>query len=219
MRTHLAGFTLAITLAAASHAAPGFDDPAPQQYVIEKRASEIDPRAREHPEINFVFADGKGKPQDLQHAVVDTRVAPRGKLVIWLMAYRKELFDRTSSYGLHSIQVHYANSWFSKISKQVGKGAGLGDVRIEAATGEDHSPLIEIPKPDGMQERAFQFVNWLAVENPQGNWAQFINADGSGLVWEKIIIAGASHGSTTGARFAKHQKVDRVVMFCGPRPV
>ena len=30
-------------------------------------------------------------------------------------------------------------------------------------------------------------------------------------------MAGASHGSTTSARFAKHQKVSRVVMFCGPR--
>jgi hypothetical protein len=30
-------------------------------------------------------------------------------------------------------------------------------------------------------------------------------------------MAGASHGATTAARFAKHQRVDRVVMFCGPR--
>jgi hypothetical protein len=30
-------------------------------------------------------------------------------------------------------------------------------------------------------------------------------------------MAGSSHGSTTAARFAKHQRVDRVVMFCGPR--
>jgi len=32
-----------------------------------------------------------------------------------------------------------------------------------------------------------------------------------------VIISGSSHGSTTAARFAKHQAVDRVVMFCGPR--
>jgi len=30
-------------------------------------------------------------------------------------------------------------------------------------------------------------------------------------------VAGSSHGSTTGARCAIHQRVDRVVMFCGPR--
>lgn len=184
---------------------------------FEKRASEIDPRAKEHPEINFVFEDEKGKPADLQHAMIDTGAQPRGKLVIWLMAYKPELFERTTGYGYHSIQVHYARGWFSKISKKVGKGTGLGGVRLEAATGEDHSPLVEIPKPDGMQERAFQFVKWLSQKNPKGNWEQFVNSTGDGLEWEKVIICGASHGSTTSARFAKHQKVARVVMLCGPR--
>lgn len=194
-----------------------FSDPDKKIYHLEKRASEIDPAAREHPEINFVFADAKGKPKDTQHAVVDTRVAPQGKLVIWLMSYRKELFERTSSYGYHSIQVHYANGWFSKISKIVGKGTGIGGVRLEAATGEDHSPLVDIPKPDGMQQRAFQFVKWLSSEHPVGKWEQFFNESGDDLDWEKVIISGASHGSTTSARFAKHQKVARVVMLCGPR--
>ena len=32
-----------------------------------------------------------------------------------------------------------------------------------------------------------------------------------------MIISGASHGATSAARFAVHQRVDRVVMFCGPR--
>lgn len=186
-----------------------------EKFLFQKRASEIDSRAQEHPEINFVFADAKGKIKDLQHAAVDTRVEPRGKLVIWLMGYRAELFDRTTAYGYHSIQVHYANGWFSKISKIVGTGTGIGGVRLEAATGEDHSDLIDIPKPDGMQERASQFVKWLAKENPEANWQQFIK--GEGIDWEKVIISGSSHGSTTSARFAKHQKVDRVVMFCGPR--
>lgn len=33
----------------------------------------------------------------------------------------------------------------------------------------------------------------------------------------RVIMAGSSHVSTTAARFAKHQKFDRVVMFCGPQ--
>ncbi len=43
----------------------------------------------------------------------------------------------------------------------------LGRIRLEAATGEDFSDAIDIPKPDGMAERAFQFVKWLSKENPQ----------------------------------------------------
>ncbi len=189
-----------------------------QRYELTARASEIDPRAKPHPEINFVF-ESKGKPADIQNASVDTRVAPRGKLAIWLMGHSAGLFERVNSYGIHAIRVHYANGWFGEFgNKSPGEdGMLLGKIRLEAATGENFSDLVSIPKPDGMMERSFQFVKWLAKENPQGKWEQFITADGKGIDWSKVIITGSSHGSTTAARFAKHQKVDRVVMFCGPR--
>jgi hypothetical protein len=197
---------------------PAYRDPAPQRHHLSKRASEIDPRAREHPEIDFVFKDKAGKVQDLEQAVVDTRVAPRGRLVIWLMGYNAALFERLGDYGLHAIQVHYANKWFSIIpAKARDDGTSLGKMRLEAATGEDFSPLATIPKPDGMMERARQFVRWLAKEHPQGNWGQFLTADGGGLRWDRVIMAGSSHGATTAARFAVHQRVDRVVTLCGPR--
>lgn len=205
-------------MAADDVSVPAYNDPQPQKYTLSKRASEINPSASEHPEIGFVFADEKGNVKDLQRAVVDTRVAPKGQLVIWLMGYSSELFDRIASYGLHGIQVHYANGWFGLIDRKArDSGAALGDIRLEAATGDDHSPHVDIPKPDGMTQRALQFVKWLAIEHPQGNWNQFLTDDGNSLRWEKVIVSGSSHGSTTAARFAKHQKVNRVVMFCGPR--
>jgi len=189
-----------------------------ERYELSKRAGEIDPQAKAHPEIDFVFADDKGKARDLQHASVDTRVESRDRLVIWLMDHNAGLAERVSGYGLHYLQVSYANRWFSKLTKeQLNDGETLGKVRLEAATGEDHSPLVEIPRPDGLAERAFQFVNWLADENPEGRWDRFLDAAKTGLDWEKVILAGISHGSTTAARFAIHQKVDRVVMFSGPR--
>lgn len=195
-----------------------FNDQHPQRYDLTARASEIDPRAKEHPEIDFVF-EKQGKPSDLEHAVVDTRVPPQGKLVIWLMPYNSQLFERLSSYGLHGIQVHYANGWFEKLSAKAPRSDDkyLGKIRLEAATGEDFSDAIAIPKPDGMMERALQFIKWLAKGNPEGGWEYFLTDDGEGLRWDRVIVAGSSHGSTTAARFAIHQKVDRVVMFCGPR--
>jgi len=193
-------------------------EPAPQRFHLTARAHEIDPRAREHPEIGFVFTDKAGKAQDLQHAVVDTRVAPLGRLVIWLMDYKAPLFERLGNYGLHAIQVHYANKWFGLIpAADRDDGTTLGKLRLEATTGEDFSPLCAIPQPDGMKERAFQFVRHLSKTHPAGRWEQFINAAGDGLVWEKVIMAGASHGATSATRFAVHQRVDRVVAFCGPR--
>ena len=195
-----------------------FDDPTPQRYQLKARASVIDPRAKEHPEIDYVF-QRKDKPADEENASVDTSVAPQGKLVIWLMGYSGGLFERVNSYGLHAIQVHYANGWFGKFGKEPPPEDSLflGEIRLEAATGEDFSEVVSIPKPDGMMERAYQLVKWLDKENPQGKWRFFINPETQGLRWDRVIISGSSHGSTTAARFAKHQKVDRVVMFCGPR--
>ncbi len=195
-----------------------FNDAAAKRYDLTARASVIDARAKAHPEISFVF-EKDGKPQDIERATVDTRVAPQGKLVIWLMGYSAPLFERVNSYGLHAIQVHYANGWFGKFgnAEPVDDDQFLGNIRLEAATGQDFSKEVDIPKPDGMMERAFQFVKWLAKENPQGKWDYFLTNDKTELRWDKVIISGASHGSTTAARFAKFQRVDRVVMFCGPR--
>ncbi len=152
---------IAVTLLCGSRLLAG----EPQRYDLAKRASEIDPRAKEHPAIKFTFADDKGKPADLQHAVVDTRVPSQGRLVIWLMGHNQGLFERIASYGYHGIQPHYSNGWFAGLTKaqyEDGSGTAIGKVRLEAATGEDHSPLVSIPKPDGVMERSLQFVKWLA---------------------------------------------------------
>ena len=209
---------LAPVALAAGEVSLKFNDPKPQRYELTARASMLDPRAKPHPEIDFVFAKD-GKPADVENASVDTRIKPQGKLVIWLMGHSAPLFERVNSYGLHAIRVHYANGWFGKFGNQSPGDDGmlLGKIRLEAATGEDFSPLVSIPKPDGMMERALQFVKWLAKENPQGRWDYFLTTDQQGLRWDRVIVSGSSHGSTTAARFAKHQRVDRVVMFCGPR--
>ncbi len=195
-----------------------YKDAKPKRYNMTARASSIDPRAASHPEIDFLL-EKDGKPQDLQHACVDTRVAPQGKLVIWLMGHNQTLFDHLSDYGLHAIRVHYANGWFGRFGKEppAEDQQLLGNIRLEAATGEDFSDLVAIPKADGMKERAIQFVKWLVKENPQARWDGFLTPDGSDLRWERVIMSGASHGATTAARFAIHQQVSRVVMFCGPR--
>lgn len=192
-------------------------DRTPQRFLLTARASEIDPQAKPHPEINFLF-EKDGKPQDIQHAMVDTRVPSEGKLVIWLMGYSEPLFDRVSGYGLHIIRVHYANGWFSILNKEPPPDDQyLGRIRLEAATGQNYSDAIDIPLHDGLAERSLQFVKWLAKEHPAGDWKQFLTSDRKALLWDKVILAGSSHGSTTSARFALQQKVDRVVMFSGPR--
>lgn len=209
---------LAFMLVVATSASAADAALSPGRVHLTKRASEIDPRAREYREIDFVFKDKAGKVQDLQHAVVAPDVAPRGRLVIWLMGYNAALFDRLAGYGLHAIQPHYANKWFGLIpAKERDDGTSLGKMRLEATTGQDFSSLAKIEPPDGMMERARQFLLWLAKEHPAGKWEQFLTADRAAVRWDKVIVSGSSHGATSATRFALHQRVDRVVALCGPR--
>lgn len=95
---------LALTgFAASTESALKFADPKPQAYSLTLRASEIDPRCKSHPEVGFVL-EAAGKPADAQRATVDTRVAPRGQLVIWLMGHSQPLAEKVNSYGLHYIK-------------------------------------------------------------------------------------------------------------------
>ncbi|RYD21751.1 MAG: hypothetical protein EOP88_10245 [Verrucomicrobiaceae bacterium] len=192
--------------------------PEGKMYRLEVRASGVDAKAKAHPEISFLL-EKDGKPQDVEHAAVDTRVPPQGKLVIWLMGHNGELFDRVTGYGMHAIQVHYAREWFGKLYP----GAPprdelfLSGIRLEAATGKDESRAVRIPYPDSIMGRSVSLVKWLEKENPEGNWKQFLTRDGKDLQWEKVVLCGISHGATTAARMAKTVKVGRVVMFSGPR--
>ena len=188
------------------------------KFEITARASEIDARTSEHPEIGYTFSKN-GKPTDTQLAMVDTGVPSSGYLVIWLMSAPKQLFERLNSYGHHAIQVTYPREWFKKMDKLRKKGDDnhFSGLRLEAATGTNQTELIEIPQPDGLMERSYRFVKYLDAKHPEGDWKQFLSPDGKGLNWEKVILSGASHGSTTSARLAKHIKVARVVMLSGPR--
>ena len=185
------------------------------------RASSIDSRVKAYPEIDF-HLEKEGKPADLQHACRRPDASPQGKLVVWLMGPSPELFHFLADEGFHVLRVHYANGWFNRFGKEPPPEDRytLGKIRLEAATGQDFSDLVSIDRPDGMQERVAKFLDWLDRQDPQGDWRGVLKQGldhQTQVDWERVIISGASHGATTSARFALHQRVDRVVMFCGPR--
>jgi hypothetical protein len=87
-------------------------------------------------------------------------------------------------------------------------------LRLEALEGVDHSPHIDISKPNSLQTRIVRMLDRLASEQPQAGW-------GRGLArgmprWEELLVAGHSHGSSTAALIGKVRRVNRVVMLSGP---
>ena len=196
--------------------------PDPKTYrEFSTRASVVDPRAKAYPQIDF-HLEKDGKPVDLGHACRRPDVPMRGKLVVWFMGHSPELFHFLADEGFHVLRVHYANGWFNRFGKEPPPEDRytLGKIRLEAATGEDFSDLVSIDRPDGLAERVGQFLGWLEQQDPEGQWGEYLQSDPKNskqVLWDRVILSGASHGATTSARFALHQKVDRVVMFCGPR--
>ena len=218
----------ASTAATGAPVATGANALAPQEKADPKtyrefsaRASVVDPRAKAYPQIDF-HLEKDGKPVDLGHACRRPGVPMRGKLVVWFMGYSPELFHFLADEGFHVLRVHYANGWFNRFGKEPPPEDRytLGKIRLEAATGEDFSDLVSIDRPDGLAERVGQFLGWLEQQDPEGHWGEYLQSDPTNskqVLWDRVILSGASHGATTSARFALHQKVDRVVMFCGPR--
>ncbi len=207
---------LCLVAASAAAAPVKFNDPQPQAYHLSARASEVDPAAKSYPEIDFNL-ESKGKPADLQLADVDTRVAPRGQLVVWLMGHNPVIAEKVNGYGYHHLSVHYARGWFSKLNTVPPDTQHLGNIRLEATAGVDATKAVDIAAADSAKGRATRFVQWLVKKHPQGRWEQFLAAGGKELDWTKVVVGGSSHGATSSARFAMHQKVARVIMFCGPR--
>ncbi|MBM3966510.1 MAG: hypothetical protein FJ308_15815 [Planctomycetes bacterium] len=185
---------------------------------LSARASELDPAVRSYPEIDFLL-EKDGKPQDVGHACRNPSVPVKKRLVVWMMGYSPELFHFLADEGFHVLRVHYANGWFNRFGKEPPPEDryALGKIRLEAATGEDFSELVAIAKPDGVQHRVLELLRWLSKKDPDGMWDEYLSPENQSVVWDKVIMSGASHGATTSARFAMHQRVDRVVMFCGPR--
>ena len=122
-----------------------------------------------------------------------------------------------NGYGYHHISVHYARGWFGKLNTVPADTQHLGNIRLEATAGVDASKSVEIAEADSAKGRATRMVQWLVKKHPQGRWEQFLAAGGKELDWTKVVVGGSSHGATSSARFAMHQKVARVIMFCGPR--
>lgn len=182
------------------------------------RASELDPSVRTYSEIDYLL-EKDGKPQDVGHACRNPSATAKKRLVVWMMGYSPELFHFLADEGFHVLRVHYANGWFNRFGKEPPPEDryALGKIRLEAATGEDFSELVAIAKPDGMEHRVLELLKWLSRKDPDGMWDEYLSPGSESVVWDKVIMSGASHGATTSARFALHRRVDRVVMFCGPR--
>ena len=117
--------------------------------------------------------------------------------------------DFLATRGFHFIGPCYAAAY------GVGNcGAHIGDCRLEAFDAVDRTDVISIARPDSLEERIIRMVLHLQSVNPQGDWAYYL-VDGQPR-WNRIIIAGISHGASTAGLIARVRPVARAVLLSGP---
>lgn len=183
---------------------PDVDRSEQQLYAFEFSADEADVEASES------LGD--------QLAELDTRVAPIGKLVVFLHGAGDSAPARCGSsahgellagLGFHVFQPCY-NSYYG-----VGNcGQDIGGCRLEAFEGVDHHAFIAIAPPDAIERRIVRGLMHLQAINPEGDWQFFL--DGDQPRWSEIIISGISHGASSAGVIGMNRLVDRVVMLSGP---
>ncbi len=182
--------------------APTVDRSNPQLYQFSFTAAQADPDA--------------GQALGNELAALDTRVAPVGKLVVYLhgagapgtcggAAHNAFLAAR----GFHVVSPCYVADY------GVGAcGNDIGGCRLEAFEGIDHNAALVVGPPDSIETRVVRMLQRLQTLNPKGDWQWFI-VNGKPR-WSAIVISGISHGGSSAGLVAVYRPVSRAVMLSGP---
>jgi len=188
---------------------PNVDTTDPQLYDFELDPMELDP----------TIADSTA----LQYAQLDTRAAPLGKLVVFLPGANNVPGDwsdhgrQLASYGFHVLIPHYNNRWSTNGVCDGMGGTCNNDTRWEALVGEDTSAAIAIARGDSAEGRVVTMIHHLITAHPGGDWGYYLS-DGDELRYDRMIIAGISHGAASAGMYAIGRPFTRAVMHSsGPQ--
>ena len=164
------------------------------------------------------------EPQDLdptavdsletEYASLDTRAEPLGKLVIFLGGFTnppaawQNHGRKLAEFGFHVVLPAYNNRWDSCTGSNCNE-----NTRWEALIGEDVSSAIVASRTDSAEGRVVTILEHLVTQDPGGDWGYYL--DGDALRYERIIIAGISHGAASTGLYASRRPFWRAVMHSG----
>jgi hypothetical protein len=91
----------------------------------------------------------------------------------------------------------------------------MGDGRMEAWDGKDRVSWLNINEHDSFAYRAALGLKYMQEQDPGGDWAYFLNADGT-VRWSDVYLVGYSYGSQTLAVVGKYVRIGRGIATSGP---
>lgn len=150
---------------------------------------------------------------------INPGVAAKNQLFVFLpgtggVAVNQLEINRTAAdLGFHSINLNYPND--EAVNTLCAPGRDLdcyARVRLETKDGTDRTTLVNVNRPNSIENRLIKLLVHLHNQAPNANWGQFL-IDDSAINWSKIVIAGHSQGGGHAAIIGRYHSVIRVVMF------
>jgi hypothetical protein len=86
---------------------------------------------------------------------------------------------------------------------------------MEAWDGKDRVSWLNINEHDSFAYRAALGLKYMQEQDPGGDWAYFLNADGT-VRWSDVYLVGYSYGSQTLAVVGKYVRIGRGIATSGP---
>jgi hypothetical protein len=194
------GADAALDAGAVEPTGPDVDRSDPMLHEFELEPADLDPSVVDSLET--------------QYAALDTRSAPLGKLVIFLGGFTNPpaAWENhgllLAGFGFHVVLPAYNNRWDGCSGPNCNE-----NTRWEALTGEDVSTAIVASRADSVEGRVITILQHLVTTHPDGDWDYYL--DGDALRYERIIIAGISHGAANTGVYAARRGFWRAVMHSG----
>lgn len=151
---------------------------------------------------------------------VNPGIPSKGQLLVFLpgtggVAFNyQEINNTAADLGFHAVNLTYPNN--DAVNTLCGGTNSdldcYGKIRMETVDGTDRSPLVNVDRPNSIENRLIKLLIYLRNTFPALGWQQFLTAD-SKLIWSKVVIAGHSQGGGHAGIIGRHHGVSRVLMF------
>jgi hypothetical protein len=127
---------------------------------------------------------------------------------------QQEINNTAADLGFHAIGLNYPND--EAVNELCG-GANVdldcyARLRLEVKDGIDRTNLVNVTRPNSIENRLIKLLIYLRTERPQENWRQYL-IDDSTINWTRVVVSGHSQGGGHAGIIARFHPVARAVMF------
>lgn len=152
---------------------------------------------------------------------IDPGTTPRSVLYVHLVGScgaplnNIRIVRHAASLGLHVVSLSYPNC-----PSVTDLAAGSSDpdvheqIRLERLYGVDASPLVDVTRPNCVENRLVRLLQYLGARFPDESWGEYLEDELPR--WSAIVIGGHSQGSGHAALVAKDHAVGGCLMLGGP---